>query len=181
MPVAAILFPVLQAGMPVRHPACGRALGTAYGDGERSTPYAPCVPCPAATHNTPMEASGGLDELVSRVRQDREVLGVLLFGSHARGEAGFTSDVDVCLVVEPGTYEELELSRKKLEYLKYFDLDVQLYQQLPLYIRRRVLKEGKVLFCRDEDQLYRLALRTIQEFEDFRHHYETYLEGISRG
>jgi len=32
-----------------------------------------------------------------------------------------------------------------------------------------VLKEGAVLFVRDEDALYALAIRTARAFEDFRH------------
>jgi len=35
-------------------------------------------------------------------------------------------------------------------------------------VRRRALKEGRVLFCRDEDTLYDLALGTAKAFEDFR-------------
>ena len=57
-------------------------------------------------------------------------------------------------------------------------MDVQVFQQLPIYIRQRVLKDGEVLFVRDEDQLYELAFRTVQEFEDFRPRYQTYLKEV---
>ncbi|MGY4707894.1 type VII toxin-antitoxin system MntA family adenylyltransferase antitoxin [Candidatus Bipolaricaulota sp. J31] len=119
--------------------------------------------------------------LLERSRRDHRVLAVILFGSRARGESDPGSDVDVCLVLEPRAYDDLALSRVKLDYLKNFDLDVHVFQQLPLYIRRRVLKEGKVLFCRDEDKLYDLAFRIIQEFEDFKHIYRDYLEEVARG
>jgi len=72
------------------------------------------------------------------------------------------------------------LSRKKLAYVQYGDLDVQVFQQLPLYIRRRVLKEGKGLFVRDMDALYQLAFRTAQAFEDFKPIYYTYLAEVAR-
>jgi predicted nucleotidyltransferase len=42
------------------------------------------------------------------------VLAVLLFGSHARGEEGATSDLDICLVLQPGRYCDLELSQNLL-------------------------------------------------------------------
>lgn len=122
-----------------------------------------------------------LAALLERARRDRRVLAVMLFGSRARGESTPGSDIDVCLLLEPGPYEDLFLSRVKLDYLKDFDLDIHVFQQLPLYIRHRVLKEGKALFCRDEDKLYDLAFRTIREFEDFKHIYREYLEGIAHG
>ena len=123
----------------------------------------------------------GLTALLARAEQDPEVLAVILFGSRARGESAPDSDVDICLVLEPRSYSDLELSKKKLDYLAEFDLDIHIYQQLPLYIRHRVLKEGKVLFCRDEEALYDLAFRTIREYEDFKHIYREYLEEIARG
>jgi predicted nucleotidyltransferase len=121
-----------------------------------------------------------LERLLSTAQEDHDVLAVILFGSAARGEQTPTSDVDVCLVLQPCKYPPLALSRKKLAYLKLGNLDVHVFQQLPLYIRRRVLKEGKVLFERDTDALYELAFRTAQAFEDFKPVYYTYLAEVAR-
>jgi len=84
--------------------------------------------------------------IIEKAQADTHVLAVVLFGSRARGDQKDGCDTDVCLVLEPSrrALEITELSRKRREYLKDFDLDVQVYQQLPLYIRRRVLKEGKL-------------------------------------
>jgi len=72
------------------------------------------------------------------------------------------------------------LGRKALDYLG-FGLDVRIFQGLPLALRRRVLREGRVLFVRDEDGLYDLAIRTAKAWEDFRHVYQGYLEAVGRG
>ena len=121
-----------------------------------------------------------LDRLLARAKRDRDVLAVLLFGSRAREEAGPGSDIDVCLVLggQPGS--DPGASEKRLEYLAEADLDVVVFQQLPLYIRSRALKEGTVLFVRDEDALYDLATRTARAFERFRPTYRAYLEQVSR-
>jgi hypothetical protein len=125
-----------------------------------------------------------LEALLERARQDEAVLAVMLFGSAARGEAQARSDVDVCLVLhshpQTQSWSPEALARKRLEYL-HFDLDVKVFQALPLYVRQRVLKEGRVLLVKDEDQLYELAFRTVQEFEDFKHIYREYLEAVARG
>jgi hypothetical protein len=123
----------------------------------------------------------GLTELLARAKGDPDILGV--FGSVCRGEKTKTSDVDVCLILSPHFLNtgHLAFSRKKLEYLNDFSLDVQVFQALPLYIRKRVLGEGRLLFVRDEDQLYDLAIRTAKEYEDFKHIYHDYLREVEIG
>ena len=123
-----------------------------------------------------------LQRFLARVRQDEDVLAAFLFGSVTREEQTHFSDVDLCLVLEPKPlpFEPAVLSHKRIDYLKDFSLDIQIFQQLPIYVRRRVLKEGRLLFVRDEARLYELAFRTAQAFEDFRPIYLSYLEEIQR-
>ncbi len=121
-----------------------------------------------------------LERLLARAEQDEEVLAVILFGSAARQEQTPLSDVDMCLVMIPQRkpLASAALSHKRLEYMKDNPLGVMIFQQLPLYIRVRVLKRGRVLFVREEDQLYELAYRTAQAFEDFKHIYYGYLKEV---
>jgi len=118
--------------------------------------------------------------LLEQAAHDADVLAVVMYGSAARGEACATSDVDICLLLMPERRTAAQMSAKRLEYVSEVDLDVQVFQQLPLYIRQRVLKDGRVLFVRDEDRLYDLAFRTVQAFEDFRPRYQAYLSEMLR-
>lgn len=68
---------------------------------------------------------------------------------------------------------------KRLEYVKFHDLDIHVFQSLPIPIRSRVLKEGKILLSKDEDSLYEIANTTIRSYTYFRRIYEIYLEGVS--
>jgi len=127
-------------------------------------------------HKTIMEV---LKTLIREVEKDERMVAVILFGSFARGEN--FRDIDVCLVLKKKP-ENLEMSRIRLEYLSKFPaLDIQIFQQLPIYIRARILREGKVIYCKDEDLLYDIAILTIKEFEDFKHVYKEYLEGVLHG
>jgi predicted nucleotidyltransferase len=130
---------------------------------------------------TPMSADRRIASLLAQAEQDRDVAAVLLFGSQARGDAGPESDVDVCLVLVPRPYTRAELARKRLEYLGHAELDVHVFQALPLYVRPRVLREGRVLSARDEDALYDVAFQTVRAFGSFRRHYEAYLDEVARG
>ncbi|MFP3975107.1 MAG: type VII toxin-antitoxin system MntA family adenylyltransferase antitoxin [Chloroflexota bacterium] len=118
--------------------------------------------------------------IINKAREDPEIVAVILFGSQARGESSPTSDVDVCLVLRPGSYTPSSLLEKRLTYLKEGEADVHIFSQLPLYIRHRVLKEGKILLCRDEELLYEIAFRTAQAFEDYKYTYYGYLEEVAR-
>lgn len=61
------------------------------------------------------------------------------------------------------------------------NLDVAIFQQLPLALRHRVLRDAQVLFARDEDALYEIAIRTVRAFEGFRHIHRAYLDEVARG
>jgi predicted nucleotidyltransferase len=127
-----------------------------------------------------MDPQPQIARLLEQAAHDADVLAVVMYGSAARGEACATSDVDICLLLTPERRTAAQMSAKRLQYLAEVDLDVQVFQQLPLYIRQRVLKDGRVLFVRDEDRLYDLAFRTVQAFEDFRPRYQAYLSEMLR-
>ncbi len=78
------------------------------------------------------------------------------------------SDLDICIYFK-GTNDEA--SRFRFEVLSQIGndrFDVQIFQQLPLYVRIQVLK-GVVLFYRDLPFVYETAVITIKEFESFKH------------
>jgi predicted nucleotidyltransferase len=119
--------------------------------------------------------------VVAQARRDPAVLAVLLFGSRARGEGSPASDYDVCVVLARPPRSDLDAGQMRLDYLALGDLDVVLFHQLPLAVRSRVLRDGQVLFVRDEDALYALAVRTARAFEGFRHIHRGYLEAVAGG
>jgi len=124
-----------------------------------------------------------LDELLRHAEKDPEILAVMLFGSAARDESRPNSDIDICLVVDPGLNpsDKTIYSQKRLKFLEDFSFDIQIFLQLPIYIRKRILKEGRILYVRDEGKLYELAWRTAKEFEDFKHIYYGYLKEVESG
>jgi predicted nucleotidyltransferase len=123
-----------------------------------------------------------LQRLAARAERDLDVLAVILFGSRARGEATPQSDWDVCLVLEPARIRLPEFAgSKRLDYLADFDLDVVVFEQLPLTVRSRALREGQVLFVRDEDRLYELATENAKAYEAFKPYLRRYLDEVARG
>jgi uncharacterized protein len=114
------------------------------------------------------------------VKKDDKVIAVLVFGSYARGE--HHRDIDICIVLDK-KHAQSEMSRIKLKFSSILPtkFDVKIFQQLPIYIRKRILKEGKILSCKNESLLYEIAYQTIKEFAFFEKTYNFYLEGIKNG
>ncbi len=120
-----------------------------------------------------------LAELLKVAERDDRVLAVFLFGSRARGEPLPGADTDVCVILSARTDSPQTRLQTRLDYLGNSDLDVHVFQRLPLYVRQRVLKEGRPLLVKSEDELYDVAFRTIRSYEDFRPFYLSYLQHVA--
>ena len=114
-------------------------------------------------------------KLIKKAKKDKEILAVALFGSYARKED--YRDIDVALILSENKFKK-EMSKIRLDYLSNSDsrLDIHVFQQLPVYIRVKILKEGKFILNKNEGLMYELAFQTIKEFGDFKEIYESYIE-----
>ena len=117
------------------------------------------------------------EKFIEEIKKDKEIVAVLLFGSYIKG--GKYNDIDICFVLDK-KYPNIIMSKKRLKYSSILPakFDVQIFQQLPLYIRERILKEHKILVCGDEDALYEIALLTVKEFEFYKKIYYNYLKAM---
>ncbi len=121
-----------------------------------------------------------LKKLIKMAETDDDVLAVLLFGSVARGEKN-GKDLDICLVFKKDT-DKNKIFEKMVEYASISDIvDVKAFQLLPLHMRMRVIREGKILHVKNEDLVYDVVISTLREFEEFKFIYHSYLEGVLNG
>jgi len=125
-----------------------------------------------------MFISESLDRFFRIIRSMKEftkIEFIILYGSVAQEREMKSSDIDLCVYYK--TEKEKELSRFRLKLLSELcsdDYDVQIFQQLPLYVRKEVLK-GKVLYARDTKFLYNVAIETIRDFEFFKPRFYDYI------
>jgi predicted nucleotidyltransferase len=119
-----------------------------------------------------------LNQILSRAKDDDEILAIVIYGSFARGEE--YHDIDVCLVVWPNRLENVNTLEKEISYSSD-NLDIHIFQNLPLYIQAKVLEEGIVKLVKDDDEYFDLVLNTIQKWEDFKPSFTLYLEEVMSG
>lgn len=99
---------------------------------------------------------------------------IILYGSAAEGMTREESDIDLCIDIDADTdYERSKFRLRVLSELPDF-FDIQIFAQLPVYVKKEVLG-GRVVFCRDEEYLYEVAISTIKEFDDFKYRYYDYI------
>ncbi|MFZ8830129.1 MAG: nucleotidyltransferase domain-containing protein [Candidatus Aenigmatarchaeota archaeon] len=123
-----------------------------------------------------VEVEEAIEEFLRTIRKFEEfkrVKFIILFGSAAEGNLTEDSDIDVCIYFD-GSKIEGEKFRLKLlsELPDYFY--VQIFNSLPIFVRKEVLK-GKPIFIADRDFTYEIFYKTLEEFEDFRKYLYDYI------
>jgi len=109
-----------------------------------------------------------IDDVVKKIVKigGERVLFVLLFGSRARGDARPDSDIDLAVY-----YEGDEKERFRFRILAAGELpdnvDLHVFQDLPLYVVHQALREGELVYVRDRNKAVSVLLRASRDAEDF--------------
>ncbi len=99
---------------------------------------------------------------------------VILFGSQAEGRANKMSDYDFAAYYNGNDKERFKFRIKFGEKLPD-NYDIQIFQDLPLHVRKEVLK-GKIIYAKELSFVYDIAYQTIKAFEDFKKYYYDYID-----
>jgi len=111
-------------------------------------------------------------------------------GSQARGDVGPLSDVDVAVLVSPFPCGEGELSPKEIlslrlrlmeaigRVLRVERVDVVVLNDAPYLLQHRAIRDGRVLFCRDELARVRYEFRVLRDYLDFRYYEDRYFQAM---
>lgn len=120
-----------------------------------------------------------MDDVIGRLRaaapevlHDEPVVVAYLFGSHARGEAGPLSDVDVALLApDVAPRDRLDLRLRVIGGLTdaagYPDIDVIVLDESPLTLAGEVIQDGIAFYSTDDVLRTEYESRVFREFVDF--------------
>lgn len=99
---------------------------------------------------------------------------IFLYGSVAEGRETQDSDIDLCIYYEGNDREAGEFRFAALKSLFDDRFDIQLFLDLPLYVRMEVIR-GRLIYAPDQRFVYDVAYATIREFEAFKHRLYDYI------
>jgi len=103
-----------------------------------------------------------INEAILKLKNFRLVHSIILFGSKARGTEKEKSDIDICVIPKPDVEitlkERISLSNSVPE-----NIDISFIDELPVYIRKRIFLEGRVLYT--QDMYHVLTLSKINDLE----------------
>jgi predicted nucleotidyltransferase len=108
-------------------------------------------------------AATGISPIVRDLRARKEVLAIIIFGSVARGRARPFSDIDLCVVTRSHLPEHVRLDLQSFGSRK---IEVNIFSQLPLPVRFRVIREGRLVYCEDRLALHRIIAETTRQYLD---------------
>ena len=127
---------------------------------------------PSKLRYLPGDIPKRLRDLPDRVAKVKGLATIWLFGSFARGEATPISDVDLAYLPD-GTLQGDELERFETrlylalaEELRTDEFTFVNLQRAPVALAWRVVAEGRLLFCRDEEACAALKASAFQLFPD---------------
>jgi predicted nucleotidyltransferase len=104
-----------------------------------------------------MVAFNEIEEVAQKIGKQTRARAVVLFGSHARGQAGTDSDVDLLVIAESDLPRHKRSRQLHLLFKPYpFAMDILVYtpkevdaeREFELSFISRVLREGKRLYGR---------------------------------
>lgn len=114
-----------------------------------------------------------------------------LFGSFARGQASALSDIDIAILLEPplDAAARFSLRLRVTKDIKALmgdqEIDTIVLNDVPLALSYRVIRDGVVLHCRDEQMRIEWTASTVSRYLDFKpfmdRHEQAVLDRVRRG
>ncbi|MEO0224181.1 MAG: nucleotidyltransferase domain-containing protein [candidate division WOR-3 bacterium] len=104
----------------------------------------------------------GLDKILRKIKKNKNVVAIYLFGSYAKKESNPLSDIDICVILKnPNEKDEYEIGSMYSQ-----KLDLVLFHRLPLHIQFEVFKFGKELYVKDEEILSEIKFKVLRDFHE---------------
>lgn len=103
-----------------------------------------------------------------------DVLLAYLFGSQARGQSGPLSDIDVAVLLVDAVDEACAFEKRltlmdQISFLMRTNVvDVLVLNQSPVALAYRVVRDGVLVYCRDEAKRIEFVARTVGMYLDFK-------------
>ncbi|MEA3254692.1 MAG: nucleotidyltransferase domain-containing protein [Candidatus Altiarchaeota archaeon] len=129
-----------------------------------------------------VEMQTNIEETVNKIKEldsEGRIDFIVLYGSLSRNRDNPLSDIDIAIHYD-GDKKERFRFRINVQGRLSNRFDIQIFQDLPLYIRNEVIKHGKPLYYRDYKGISNTYLQTLREYEDFEKYLRLYYSYLKK-
>lgn len=127
-------------------------------------------------------AKENIERVIERIREiggDR-ITFIALYGSVTKNRDTPLSDIDLAVFYEGSKEERFKFRMSVLGRIGD-EFDVQIFQDLPLYIQKEVISYGKLLYYKEYDAVFDIYMNVIKNFDDFEKQVDRYLKtGVTK-
>ena len=120
-----------------------------------------------------------MEEVVKKILKEdveNKVKFIILYGSQSNNNSTPMSDIDLAIYYDGDKRERFNF-RIKISVLLNKKYDVQTFQDLPLQVKKEVIK-GKVLHQKDYQFFFDQVMQVIKEYDFFKKYLDMYYEGV---
>ena len=119
-----------------------------------------------------------IPDVIEKIRDiGKDKVRFVLYGSAAKGKLTKLSDLDIAVFFNGNKSEKFEFRKKILGRVSN-EFDIQIFQDLPLYVQKDILSTGKMMYSEDYIETFEIFMKTIRGFEDFKPRLEVYYSGL---
>ncbi len=121
----------------------------------------------------------GVSDVINKIKAigGDKVRFVVLYGSAAKGRFTKLSDIDIAVFYNGDKNERFEFRMKILGRVSS-EFDIQIFQDIPLYMQKDILSTGKVIYFVNYIETFEIFMKVIRGFEDFKPRLEVYYSGL---
>lgn len=112
--------------------------------------------------------NSNLQLILNTAKEDNDIIAVFVFGSYTRKDPGY-NDIDIQIFVKENVnhFEVLSRYMRVVNATEDRTFDISILNDVPLYIKTRVLTEGNIIYVKDNDALYDYSIKVIREWNEF--------------
>jgi len=111
---------------------------------------------------------------LSKVKSYKNILGLVLFGSFARGTQRPNSDIDLCIIRK----DKSSTDSLFLEKIGDRKVDLVYFDKLSTQMQWKILLEAELIYSEDVISFQRLKIKKLNEYYDQKAFYERNLERL---
>lgn len=122
----------------------------------------------------PSDVLKNIPAAVKKIAEDKDVIALYAFGSLAESDLKPLSDLDFAILLSDSLDRKKQFDKRIdligifNETLKTDEVDVVLLNQDPIRFAYHILKNGELLFCRDQSRLIDFIEKTKKLYLDFK-------------